>query len=713
MTAVAVRGYQARTMNPKALAQVCGALAVLSAGCSTTTLETGGTTSTTVHIPGAAERTVVSITDMDTVRDVAAGAGQVYVATDNGVLVYPLEGEPTATRLTVMQGLASNDVTSVVVGADGRAMAATAGGLSAISGTSVGQAGLPAPPIGEVVDMHIADDGTLWACGLEGLARFSAEGWARFGEDAHCTLLVGTPGGNLWVGTTTGLWFVERGEIVREHLPGQGIPEGFVRDVVPLEEGKCFALVQGPSFSQLAHYDGRRWYGYSIRGFERRVVGLGVRGSDILLFTPGYVLAISRLDAGGGGARLIPIHRSELFGMRSYRARITPSEDVTPMRVPDELQVRRPPQLLSRVPETQATLAAPGWLVRPLHEGPLETYLVRREGGASFAADRNRGVAQITGAQPRWLRSKDLVTQDLQIASESSGATWLMSSSGAVGRYTDQGGLQPIPTPDGFLARALSEGPQGIYVIGQVGGGNTVRAYRRHGDGWAQVLERPLELAGQPLSGIPFAGVAAGEVVWMGVQIPHEGGVRTRGVAVLDPRSEAVVYHHRASDPATDGEGSLVMPDEVTTIDLGMPEMVWMSSFYGAVRIGNHQAVVFDESRGVRGEVVTDVVVGNDSGRVWLAAAEGIGFYESSQFDFRLPARVQQARPTALAMDGRGHLWCAGPNGAMHHDGQSWTPITRGNGLPNDDLVDVEVDAHDRVWFLATDQVMIFTRPAS
>jgi ligand-binding sensor domain-containing protein len=182
-----------------------------------------------------------------------------------------------------------------------------------------------------------------------------------------------------------------------------------------------------------------------------------------------------------------------------------------------------------------------------------------------------------------------------------------------------------------------------------------------------------------------------------------------RGVAVMNPRDPSIVYHHLGATVEVDGGGALSMPDEITSIELGQEGYAWFPTLSGAVRVGNSQAVVFGESRGVRGEVVSDIVVGLRD-RVWLAAAEGVGYYENQRFEFRLPGEIQALRPIALAIDLEGNLWGAGPRGVAFHDSQSWSVLGEAHGLPFTEFRDVEVDAGGRVWLLGASEILIFTR---
>jgi hypothetical protein len=208
----------------------------------------------------------------------------------------------------------------------------------------------------------------------------------------------------------------------------------------------------------------------------------------------------------------------------------------------------------------------------------------------------------------------------------------------------------------------------------------------------------------------PLIGVRDDEETWLAlrVRMPDGTGPVMRGVAQIN--GENVLYHHSRSDPAIDGEGSLVMPDDFSNIDVNEEGNVWFSTLNGAVRIGNHQAIVFGEARGVRGEVVSDVLVGTQA-RVWVAAAEGPGYYYNREFEFRMPQAVRATRPIGLALDPRGNIWGAGPNGLVRYDGNDWSVFAADSGLPTTELVDVEATADGEVWVLARDRVIVLGEP--
>jgi len=696
------------------------ALAAGAAGCggAFTIGQRGGGS---VELPAApARERAITLTDVDDVRDVAASDARIYVATDRGIVVYPASGGARASRIASAQGLPSDETYAVAVGPDGAVLVATSRGLATVQGDRVTPIET-APPVGRVTDLHVGQDGVVWACGADGVAKLTENGWVRFGERTACIGLVPTPDAKLWVRTTAGLWYVE-GDVVREHAVSRGIPEGYVRDIVPAGPGRALALVQGPSRSLLGLFDGERWFAYTVGGIgELPAVGLVRRGDDVLLLVPGHAIALT-IGSAVDGVSLTPLSASPPLGVRSYRARITPADAVVAPAAGaqgggDEQELARAPKPLTEIPVALPEVDdAPELRARTIDVGvPSGLYFARSAGDTAFCADRNRGIVAIGRATRRVLRTNDLVDpRDLQLGEDPTGATWVLSRNGDVTRWAD-GALRRVHVADGVDPWALAGGGDGVYVLARVrapataGPGVVVRVYRTDGGQFAPMMERTL-VTQTSLVGVPFIGAAPDHKIWAALRVAHEqgSGTRVRGVAVLDPTSDVVVYHHRSPNAQTDGPGALEIPEEVSTIEFTTDGFAWLSTLSGALRIGNSQAVIFGEARGVRGEVVTDVAIGDD-GRIWIAAAEGVGSFQNGRFDFTLPRIVRDARPLALAVDTRGAVWGAGVHGMVHFDGRTWSRAPAESGFPQASLVDVEVDSGGRVWVLGEDRVTLVT----
>ncbi len=669
--------------------------------CGATALQVPTATVPTLQAGGLA-RPVLTVTDLDTVRDVVETAEGTWVATDRGLLLYRSEDAGRPRRFA--RELPSEDVRALVAMPNGPLVVVTAGGAAGLAGESVLPDTLPLPAVGELVAMERVGS-KVWACGSTGVARLD-QSWVRFGEPVACTGIF--PSGDaLFVGTTRGLLYID-GDVIREHGEGRGLPAGYVRSVVDAGDGTAFALVQDATRAFVAYFDGNRWFTYTIAGFEAPIVALEPVNGEPTLITRTAAFALTPADAEGAvGAPLVPLEASDRGRVLAYRARLGgPAPDAAET---DMLS----PRALATVPENLPTVRAPGYLARPLGLIGGNVYGTFPVGDTLLVADRNNGLRTLGG--DRELRSRDLVaSRDLQVAVDADGSTWLVTDEGVVASWDEgESGLVRVPTPRGLRPWSIASADDGLYVAAtKAADPNSVVVFRRNRNSWSPVVERRLSLGeGQELSGVPMMAAASDGSVWVAVRVrgATPGSGRLRGVAVLRPNDETVTYHHRGATEEADGPGALSMPDDFSNLDLADTPNAWFSTISGAVRVGDAQAIVFGEARGVRGEVVSDVVVGTE-GKIWMAAAEGPGYYYNREFEFRMPANVKAARPLALALDRQGRVWGAGGNGLVMWSAGTWTVFGEGSGLPASSFGDIETDARDRLWLLGEDAVLIVLR---
>lgn len=642
-------------------------------------------------------RAITSITDLEEARDAAQLGAETFVATDDGLFVYGTDGTPR--HIGRDEGLPSDDVISVV--ADGDAMlVATAGGLVSISGSTVTPVAAPATQ--RITDLAITTDGNAWVCSLSGLVRRVAGAWEVFGDPFACTTLAPTPEGQLWVGTANGLYFVE-GDVIREHAVSGGIPEGYVRSIVPVLPGQILALLSGPSRTKLGFFDGEHWYGYTLPiAGEERAVGLVAADGVTLLVTTAHAYVVA---PNGSGSAFSATDAGDA-NVRSFRAASTPAATATPPAEVSVSDTLRGPSAFAE-PRSGGAVTAPALLARPFDlGGATGFYRGFGDDGHAYAGIANAGVVVLARGGATVLRSRSLVSaEDLQLATDLDSAVWVRGRDGDVAKMVD-GRLRRLGLPDEIVPQAIASGPEGAYLVAIVRGTSTVRVYTSTRTGFRQLVERTLTLP-TALESIPFAGVGRDGRVWAALRVQREdgSGARTFGAVVIDPASETVLYHHRGADTAGIGLG---LQDEVSAMAFDAAGNAWFATLSGAVRVEEHQAIVFGEARGVRGDVVTDIVAG--SGVMWIAAAEGLGSYADREFDFFQPPIVAEHRPTALATDVDGHVWAAGRYGLLQYDGTAWAHFDSSTGLPTDDLRDVEVDGSGRVWLLTADALLILAR---
>jgi hypothetical protein len=647
-------------------------------------------------------RSVVAITDVEEARDAARIGDEVWVATDDGLLIYGTAPEPT--RLGLEQGMPSEDVIAIASEGTG-ALVATGAGLVSVQGSTVTPV-TDAPPMQRLTDVAVMPDGTAWACSLSGLARRTNGVWEVFGDPFPCTTLAPTPEGQLWAGSTQGLFYVE-GDVVREHAVSGGIPEGYVRSVIPVLAGQCLALVSSLNSTKVAFFDGQHWYGYTLPAAgEERVVGFVNDDGLATLLTTDHAWVIAPT---GAGTALTATDAGDA-NVRSFRATTTAVAQASAPAEVNASEVLRAPSGFAS-PRRGPAPSAPGIVARPYDLGSATRfYRGFGDGTRAWVGLANAGIMQLARGGGTRYASRSLVSEeDLQVATDMDGAPWVRGRDGDIAKMVD-GRLRRLSLPREVAPQAVATGPEGAYLVAimrDASGAltNTVRVFVSTRSGFRTLVERTIAVPTR-LDGIPFAGVGRDGHVWIALRIAREdgSGARVYGAAMIDPTSETVRYYRR--DPP-EGQG-LAMPDEVSTMAFDGAGNAWFATLSGAVRVEEFQAIVFGEARGVRGDVVTDVVAGANV--MWIAAAEGLGSYADRQFDFFQPPIVAQHRPTALASDVDGHIWAAGRYGLLQYDGTNWAHFDSTTGLPTDELRDVEVDGQGRVWVLTADALLILAR---
>jgi len=421
-----------------------------------------------------------------------------------------------------------------------------------------------------------------------------------------------------------------------------------------------------------------------------------------MLFTTEHAYVVA---PNGGGESFSPTDAGDAT-TESLRPTTVPFAEATPPAEVSASDTLRP--LSPFGPARASSPSAPGLVARQYDlGGATRFYRALSDGEHAYVGVANEGVlAIVRGGGPRFSSRSLVHAEDLQIATDSDGAVWARGRDNDIAKMVD-GRLRRLVLPPEIAPQAVASGPEGAYLVAivldeQRHPTNVVRVYGSTHTGFRQLVERTLTLPTSLVS-IPFAGVGTDGHVWMGLQITRESGEGSRmyGAAVIDPASETVLYHHRDAPQGT----GLSIPDEVSTMAFDGAGNAWFATLSGAARVEPFQAIVFGEARGVRGDVVTDVVAGTNV--MWIAAAEGLGSYADREFDFFQPPIVMQHRPTSLAADGAGHIWAAGRYGLLQHDGTDWAHFDSTSGLPTDELRDVEVDGQGRVWLLTPDALLV------
>lgn len=658
---------------------------------------------------------VDSVTDLEVVHDIARGTGGVYAATSSGVYLFQVGAQEQVTSEETSAVVALGSSVFVAVGETIRIM----GGDAEVH-----------PPIGAVHDLFADESGRLWAAGSLGIARREASGeWTRFGDAVSAHRIFPGATGELWIATARGLWRVHD-NVIEEHGE-RSLPGLYVRSVLSIAQGRVFALVQDGNAAYLSYYDSERWTHYTLADFDEPAVSLGRIEGAMVLFTTRYALRIGDASVTTG-VPLVALERSERNSALTYdgaggvpaRAAVAQLSPAAPLR-------------LARIPDQHQAPLAPVWNVSVATSRTHAAYNAWQLGDVTYVADASRGL-QALGDSPegRHLHTGSLLTERLRLVSDERRRTWVLSDKRQLGRWSEDH-FETISGPAEHVVHALAADETGVLIACLSSAPNVVTFFRRSGEEWTQLVQRTLHFAAptpptltttlaegaeaepaeesaafaiprESLAGVTHLAVR-GDEVWLGIRVAGPEGERQRGAVMLSLTSEAALYYHANAE----GEGALRMPDTFENIDLGDAGMAWFSTVVGAVRLGNSQAVTFGEARGVRGEVVSDVLVA-PANKIWLAAAEGPGYYFRQNFEFRMPTDVIAHRPTALAMASNGDMWGAGPSGLVRYRGGEWSvfaegALGEGRAVSDAAFVAVEGDAEGRIWALGRNALWIIT----
>lgn len=197
-------------------------------------------------------------------NDLARRDGLLWAASDGGLLVWD-ERTGDVVKFTSEHGLAENRTTSVTIGLDGAIWVGTASaGVSRYDGTIwqtfTSADGLPGD---SVRDLAVGADGTLWAATADGIGRYDGRRWFSYNRSRtllqlpsnNVTSLALAPDGvTIFAGTSEGVvQFNGRSWNSLAQIGSEAI--NTVQDVAVTSDGRLWAATQ----AGLTVYDGSGW----------------------------------------------------------------------------------------------------------------------------------------------------------------------------------------------------------------------------------------------------------------------------------------------------------------------------------------------------------------------------------------------------------------------------------------------------------------------
>lgn len=325
-------------------------------------------------------------------------------------------------------------------------------------------------------------------------------------------------------------------------------------------------------------------------------------------------------------------------------------------------------------------------------------------GDEIFVGTRDIGISawRADATQPaRWLRRGQLVADasTVTIACRAAADCWIATGTRNAWHF-DGEAFEPGGVESQAVLAVVRAADNTIYALHRSGDGAVIelsRIDRAAGnvagpDTWTPIgvtLQTPGE---RPT--VSFARFAPDGQLWIGLAYVDGLDVRPWGVALVDVTVGMVAYHHETSDQIERSQGVLPVPIDVVDAAFASQDEVWMATSEGVARLAGTEVTVFSEANGLASEVVRAVALGG-GGIVFAATSAGVGTYDGEAWTF--PRELSfPVNDLALADDGR--LWMATDRGVALYDGRKVKRIDVRRGLLENEILDLTLDEHGRVW---------------
>ncbi len=582
-------------------------------------------------------------------------------------------------RLTVEEGLPSNEVRSLAYDEKLEQLwIATDFGLTRYKSTkSRFKFSSLAPPadilgIKSYVNsvMVAGENGGVWVGVEQGLYFAKGDGgWSKTGIDSPVNALLLDTQNRLWIGTDTGVTWVDEKRVAHELSPAEG----------------C-------NFST--------------------VLSLSEYGSGVLVIAEGASEDISRVALAGPQGCVtykVPSEKTWLDAMRyGDTTYVLGTSELYRVAVPSATEGDEEPPAGFKLPAMAKGKEVIGPAALQFEE--VEQPVPNRVSHFAASGDHLLLATEHMGTmiwKPGdvgidWLRVGDLTAEaeNLSVACLApddcfiaTGTKKLWHWNGTT--FVDEGDLRRVHAvltlKDGRIM-ALRDAP-GAGRAGQAA--IVLSTYEEAG--WTEMAGVRIETPGKEVR-VAAARQGPGGLVWLAIRYV-QGRRKTVpfGVAAVDLEMGMVFYHRASFDKRLGRQGILPVPVDVTGIAFLGEETLWLSSSQGATRVVGEEVKTFIEADGLRSELLQGVVC-TQGGMVYTASSRGLGAWDGETWTY--PPEMRSAI-NDLAMGKHGRLWIATDRGLGVYDGSRVRRLDTRRGLLENLLLDVESDNYGRIWAMS------------
>jgi ligand-binding sensor domain-containing protein len=655
---------------------------------------------------------IVSFTDTYSISGVVDGGPALWASTNQGLLRWDLQQGKYGV-FTAKDGLPAGKLLALTIDREGAVWVATAKGVA--RGTRTGWKTFPPAPVGEFIAGMVAspDRDEIWAAGPGGLARLRGNAWSHYFDETPITAIAMQPNGALWLGTTgRGVLRIPRtGDRVEQY----GQPEGCEPDLVrAIAAGPDWVLVVGENDrgARAALFDGNRFWSYSLAsgGAGTPIEWAARGGKEVYVGKEQSFFRIVRgavpADATEAALQFTPI------GKLAAQARMVPLSDGVSSKVLETLErlapTPAPPPRTEPGDKPPSPPGGPGlWALQQNQRLPEGVTTVSSGDRGVLVGTRFRGIVRIENGLLRPFQTADLAAgaDRITVACTKGESDECYLATGAQRAWHFDGqsfSVAQIDPEPGSRVLAVLRDSQGAVLALHRGAKDSVLRVSRVDEGrWT-----PIGMTGVAVPvGAPdlnFASFAPNGNLWVGLRYTDtEGEIVDFGAAELNVLTGEAKYHRL--DPAIPAPQQL--PNNVVALTWRGEDEGWFATRSGAVRVEGGKTTVYTENEGLESEIIHDIETA-PGGEVWVATRRGTGRFDGRRWRFpKLGAFYLPSN--ALARDDAGHTFLGTDKGLYCFGPCSDDVIDQKHGLLEDNVRDLAVDAHHRVWALTKKGISI------
>jgi ligand-binding sensor domain-containing protein len=528
------------------------------------------------------------------------------------------------------------------------------------------------PAAGDKLHLAAATDGGVWIGHPRGLYYTNTAGqWTSTPIQGAISALAIGEDGWLWIGAATGLIGRQPTGETYTYGPDQGCDVTRVRLVVRAPGGGVLVIGENKGGKQrVAVRKGQAWTSFKVSP-DVTIDAIAAMGDGLVAKGGRHLYALAPAGAG----------KRKMLSRDGVRLLPTGGETGTGAPITIELL----PAML-----------------------PADATAIATAGDEIFVGTRDVGIGRwrADSMQPvSWLRRRELLAgaTTLTVACRKRNDCWLATGTRRAWHFDGESFEPAGPEAQAVLA-VVRSGDGDLYGLHRGGDASSIEISKIDRDGTWTPIGAKLKTPGDRPE-VSFARFSPGGVLWVGLRYVDGQDMRPWGVALVDVAVGMIAYHHATADKKERKQGVLPVPIDVVDAAFVSDDEVWMASSEGAARLLGKEITVWNESTGMTSELTRAIAVSR-GGVVFAATGAGVGEYDGESWTF--PRALSfSVNDLAIARDGK--LWMATDRGVALYDGKKVKRVDVRRGLLENEITDVAIDEHGRVWARSAESLTLIS----